>query len=164
MSYTPLSEKSRKNIAKEIESVQHLITLIPQVQEVIKKYDGAEPTTRTINKIRKELRKIDEHLDYSYAYSHIKVEHNDYQNEIETYHCLYSVYDTGNKLVLVYKEEAFEQTKEYLQSYCQKFNDYLEKENLLLECLQRATETYNAVVDEIPAVCQRLVGVRVSHL
>ena len=53
MSYTPLSEKSRKNIAKEIESVQHLITLIPQVQEVIKKYDGAEPTTRTINKIRK---------------------------------------------------------------------------------------------------------------
>ena len=164
MSYTPLSEKSRKNIAKEIESVQHLITLIPQVQEVIKKYDGAEPTTRTINKIRKELSKIDEHLDYSYAYSHIKVEHNDYQNEIETYHCLYSVYDTGNKLVLVYKEEAFEQTKEYLQSYCQKFKDYLEKENLLLECLQRATETYNAVVDEIPSVCQRLVGVRVSRL
>ena len=162
MLYTPLSERSRKNIAKEIESVQHLITLIPQVQEVIKKYDEAEPTTRTINKIRKELSKIDEHLDYSYAYSHIKVEHNDHQNEIEVYHCLYSVYDIGNKLV--YKEEAFEQTKEYLQSYCQKFNDYLEKENLLLECLQRVTETYNAVVEEIPTVCQRLVGVRVSHL
>ena len=162
MLYTPLSERSRKNIAKEIESVQHLITLISQVQEVIKKYDGAEPTARTINKIRKELSKIDEHLDYSYAYSHIKVEHNDHQNEIEVYHCLYSVYDIGNKLV--YKEGAFEQTKEYLQSYCQKFNDYLEKENLLLECLQRVTETYNAVVEEIPTVCQRLVGVRVSHL
>ena len=162
MLYTPLSERSRKNIAKEIESVQHLITLISQVQEVIKKYDEAEPTTRTINKIRKELSKIDEHLDYSYAYSHIKVEHNDHQNEIEVYHCLYSVYDIGNKLV--YKEGAFEQTKEYLQSYCQKFNDYLEKENLLLECLQRVTETYNAVVEEIPTVCQRLVGVRVSHL
>lgn len=162
MSYTPLSEKARKNIAKEIESVQHLITLIPPIQEVIKKYDGAEPTTRTINKIRKELSKIDEHLDYDYAYSHVKVEHNDYRNEVEIYHCLYSVYDTGNKLV--YREEVFEQTKGYLQSYCQKFNDYLEKENLLLECLQRVSETYNALVDEIPATCQRLVGVWVSRL
>lgn len=161
MSYTPLSEKSRKNIAKEIESVQHLITLIPQVQEVIKKYDGAEPTTRTINKIRKELSKIDEHLDYSYAYSHIKVEHNDYQNEIETYHCLYSVYDVIDKLI--YKEGSFEEHKEYLQKYIKKFQDFLVRENLLLECLQQVTETYNAVVDEIPTVCQRLVGVRVSH-
>lgn len=161
MSYTPLSEKSRKNIAKEIESVQHLITLIPQVQEVIKKYDGAEPTTRTINKIRKELSKIDKYLDYSYAYSHIKVDHNDYQNEIETYHCLYSVYDVTDKLI--YKEESFEEHKEYFQKYIKKFQNFLVREKLLLESLQQITETYNAVVEEIPTVCQRLIGVRVSR-
>lgn len=162
MSYTPLSEKARANIAKEIESVQYIIMLIPKVQEVIKKYDGAEPTTRTINKIKKELSKIDAHLDYSYAFSHIKVEHEDYENAIETNHYLYSVYGVGDKLI--YKEDNFEHAKEYWQSYIQKFNDFLEKENLLLECLQRLTETYNAVVAEIPTACQRLVGVRVSRL
>lgn len=163
MRLVPISEKTKENIEKEIKAVNDIIALMPKVKEVVKKYDGKEMSTRNVHKIQKELLTVDSHLDFSFMYSHIKIEHIDNYNEIETHHCVYSLYLT-NSVNLTYDEESFNDIEEYLKSYIEKFRNYIKNEKMLLESLEQISETYNALTKEIPAVCQRIVGIRVASL
>mgnify|MGYP006978486267 CR=1 FL=1 len=164
MQLSPLSESTIKAVENEIEAVKDIIALFPQVKEVVKKYDGKTLDTRTVHKIQKELLKVDRHLDFSFLYAHIKIEHFDNYNEINTTHCIYSKYLTKSEVNFQYDEECFNYAEQYLKSYIEKFNNYMLNEKMLLESLQQVSETYNALTKEIPTVCQRLVGVRVASL
>lgn len=162
MTVQPLTQKNRKDIAKEIEVVRGILALFPKIKKVAKKYDGKEPSTRNINRFCKELKAIDSHLDVSYAYSDLWIAHIDNSNPVETNHCIYTLYCTTN--VLQIKDDVFDKQQKCLEEHIDSFDAYMTVEQLLLDALTVNMAQYNDLVSRIPSVCRDMIGIRVSRL